>query len=94
MISFPNLINNLKPLKSGVIPRVKFFYCLIKKFNNQSNDAHSGMASLIPDLVFFDIVFFDGTGFDLLDQLDQKKFSLIFTTSHEQFAMKVFGFMQ
>lgn len=45
-----------------------------------------------PDLVFLDIQMPDGTGFDLLGQIEYHDFKLIFCTSHNQFAVKAFRF--
>lgn len=50
------------------------------------------IASFDPDLVFLDIEMDDGTGFDLLRQLDQPGFQLIFTTAHNQYAIQAFKF--
>lgn len=45
-----------------------------------------------PDLVFLDIRMKDGTGFDLLDQLNKQDFQLIFTTAYDSFALKAFEY--
>lgn len=46
-----------------------------------------------PDLVFLDIKMSDGTGFDLLDQLENKNsLKIIFTTAYDEFALKAFQF--
>jgi two-component system LytT family response regulator len=45
-----------------------------------------------PDLVFLDIQMPDGTGFDVLQQLDQKQFEVIFITAHEEFAIQAIKF--
>jgi two-component system LytT family response regulator len=41
-----------------------------------------------PDLVFLDIDMNDETGFDLLERTADIKFSVIFTTAYEQYALK------
>jgi two-component system LytT family response regulator len=41
-----------------------------------------------PDLVFLDIEMPDGSGFRLLERLDEINFEIIFTTAFEQFAIK------
>lgn len=48
--------------------------------------------SFKPDIVFLDIEMDDGTGFDLLQQLPAPSFQLIFTTAHNQYAIRAFKF--
>ena len=45
-----------------------------------------------PDLVFLDIRMPRGSGFDLLNRLKNRQFSLIFTTAHEEYALKAFEY--
>ncbi len=45
-----------------------------------------------PDIVFLDIDMPDGTGFDLLSNLDEIDFKLIFITAHSEFAIKAIKF--
>lgn len=45
-----------------------------------------------PDLVLLDIKMPDGTGFDLLEQLDERDFALVFITAFDEFALKAFKF--
>lgn len=61
----------------------------------EANSVASGLTaiqSLSPDLVFLDIQMNDGTGFDLLDQLSNYNFSLIFTTAFDRFAVQAFRY--
>lgn len=44
------------------------------------------------DLLFLDIEMEDGTGFQLLDQLPEIKFPVIFTTAHNDFAIRAFRY--
>lgn len=48
--------------------------------------------SFAPDIVFLDIEMNDGTGFDLLAKLTSPAFQLIFTTAHNQYAIRAFKF--
>lgn len=41
-----------------------------------------------PNVVFLDIQMPDGSGFKLLEQIEQIKFDVIFTTAYDQFAIK------
>ncbi len=45
-----------------------------------------------PDVVLLDVEMNDGTGFDLLKQIDNPSFKLIFTTAHNQYAIQAFKF--
>ncbi|MFT5822257.1 MAG: two-component system LytT family response regulator [Crocinitomix sp.] len=45
-----------------------------------------------PDLVFLDIKMHEGTGFDLLQQLDTINFEVIFVTAYDEFAIKAIQF--
>lgn len=44
------------------------------------------------DLLLLDIQLEDGTGFDLLNQLTQQHFALVFTTAYNEYAIKAFKF--
>lgn len=48
--------------------------------------------SFEPDIVLLDVMMGDGTGFDLLEEVSQLDFRLIFITAHEQFAIKAFRY--
>ncbi|MEY2830565.1 MAG: hypothetical protein RIQ33_2423 [Bacteroidota bacterium] len=48
--------------------------------------------SFQPDVVLLDVEMDDGTGFDLLKQLHQPTFQLIFTTAHNKYAVQAFKF--
>lgn len=50
------------------------------------------IAELQPDIVLLDVEMDDGTGFDLLSQLENPFFQLIFTTAHNQYAIQAFRF--
>lgn len=43
-----------------------------------------------PDIVFLDVEMGDGTGFDLMNQVQQPSFQLIFTTAHNKYAVQAF----
>ncbi len=45
-----------------------------------------------PDLVFMDVELEDGTCFDLLNQLEQLDFQIIFTTAYNQYAITAFKY--
>jgi two-component system, LytTR family, response regulator len=45
-----------------------------------------------PDVLFLDIEMHDGTGFELLQQLDTRHIQIIFVTAHSEYALKAFRF--
>lgn len=45
-----------------------------------------------PEIVLLDIEMQDGTGFDLLDALPDRKFSFMFITAYNQYAIKAFKY--
>jgi len=54
--------------------------------------ARTLIAETKPDLVFLDIDMPGGDGFDLLEQLDEIPFEVIFATAYDQFALKAIKF--
>ena len=47
---------------------------------------------LEPELIFLDVEMEDGTGFDLLKQIDRSDFRVIFITAHDHYAIEAFRF--
>ncbi len=45
-----------------------------------------------PDIVFLDVEMEDGSGFDLMKQIPNPQFQLIFVTAHQQYAIDAFRF--
>ena len=45
-----------------------------------------------PDIAFLDVQMPDGTGFDLLEQLDEIDFKIIFASAYDKFAIQAFRF--
>ena len=56
------------------------------------SEALSAIKTQNPDLVFLDIELQTGTGFDILEQLGDINFEVIFTTAFEQYALKAVKF--
>jgi two-component system LytT family response regulator len=52
----------------------------------------AAIASLRPELVFLDVQIHDQTGFELLGQVKELSFDVIFTTAYEKYALKAFKF--
>lgn len=53
-----------------------------------AEEARKLIAELKPDLLFLDINMPNEDGFELLDSIENKNFSVIFITAHNQFALK------
>lgn len=72
---------------------VKYFPS-IEIIDTASNVAE-GVASIDanhPDLIFLDISMPDGDGFDLLSKVNYRSFEIIFTTVHDQYAVRAFDY--
>lgn len=62
---------------------------------DMADDVDTGVQAIEthqPDLVFLDVKMKTGTGFDLLKQIQNPAFQLIFTTAYHDFAIKAFRF--
>jgi two-component system LytT family response regulator len=55
-------------------------------------EAKTLLASVKPDVAFLDVMLGSHTSFELLETLDAVDFEIIFTTSHESFALKAFDY--
>lgn len=55
-------------------------------------EAAEKVNSLKPDLILLDINLPDGTGFDVLDKLIDKKTLIVFVTAYDHYAVKAFKF--
>lgn len=55
-------------------------------------EATERVLGLAPDLILLDMDLGDGTGFDLLDHFPQPNFKVIFTTAHDDFALRAFRY--
>ncbi|MEA1898344.1 MAG: response regulator, partial [Bacteroidota bacterium] len=66
-------------------------YCKNVEIIAEADSYRSGLALIRehkPDVVFLDIQMPDGSGFRLLEELDEINFEIIFTTAFDQFAIK------
>jgi len=55
-------------------------------------EALTGIRNIQPDLVFLNVQINDKTGFDLLKQIGEINFEIIFTTAYEKYAVQAFRF--
>jgi two-component system LytT family response regulator len=70
-------------------------FCPNVKILGEANGVASGVKAIRkhhPDLVLLDIKMKDGTGFDLLNQLQPVDFKVIFITAYDNYAIKAFRF--
>ena len=76
-------INTLKVLIEKHVPTIRVV--------STSTDAEAGIKLIEdyrPDIVFLDISMPKMNGFELLEKLNYKGFKLVFTTAHEEYAIK------
>lgn len=59
---------------------------------NSVKSAVELLSSRDADLVFMDIQLPDGSGFDILEQLNKREFYIIFVTAYNQYAIKAFKY--
>ena len=70
-------------------------YCKDVVIAATAKDAEEGLAAIkehAPDLIFLDIEMPVLTGFDMLKQIPEINFEIIFTTAHDQYAIKAIRF--
>lgn len=79
----------------NVVSNVLKNYCPEVEILGEADSVSSGF-NLIkktnPDLVFLDIQMPDGTGFSLLEQINEINFHVVFVTAYEQYAIKAFKY--
>lgn len=92
------LIDDDLHLREGMKEMLKMYAPEIEIFG-EAESVKSGIEiieNLKPEIIFLDILMNDGTGFDILEQLNQKNGAIsshiIFITAHEKFAVKAFRF--
>lgn len=70
-------------------------YCPNVAIIAEADSVVSGVIAIqkyLPELVFLDVELEDGTGFDILQQLQPINFKVIFITAFQEFAIKAFRF--
>ncbi len=70
-------------------------YCPNVKIIAKADSVKTGVEVITkyhPDLILLDIKMDDGTGFDLLKQIDNIDFKVIFVTAYDQYALQAFKF--
>ncbi|MEO7313243.1 MAG: LytTR family DNA-binding domain-containing protein [Chitinophagaceae bacterium] len=82
--------NSSSALKEKLLQHFK--QVLVMKICNNGKEGIDAIESLHPDLVFLDIEMPLMNGFVMLQQLNNKKFELIFTTAYDHYAIKAIRF--
>jgi len=88
------VIDDMDSIRKKNIDLIKT-HCSKVAIIGEANSVESGVRlinQIVPDLVFLDIEMPDGTGFDLLQKLNQVTFKVIFITGYEDFAVRAFRF--
>src|SRR5690349_11817720 len=70
-------------------------YCPDVHVVEQCEDAETGLEAIKtfkPDIVFLDIEMPHMNGFEMLQQLSEIPFAVVFTTGYDQYAIKAFRF--
>ena len=86
------VVDNEKNARSAIISLVDKFCENIESINEASG-LKSGIDAISnnsPDVVLLDIELDDGTGLDLLSELNEINFQLIFITAHHKYALEAF----
>jgi len=70
-------------------------YCPNLEICGEADSVVSGMETIQqmkPELVFLDVELHPGTGFDILDTFPNADFKTVFTTAHDDFALKAYKY--
>ncbi|MCB9285702.1 MAG: response regulator transcription factor [Lewinellaceae bacterium] len=88
------IIDDEQPARQGLATLLEL-YCPQVQVAGDANTIDKGITLIrqwAPDVVFLDIQIGEQNGFQLLDQLKQTDFQLIFTTAYSDFAVKAFRY--
>lgn len=66
--------------------------CLIVGEAASLAEATKLIPDVAPDVLLLDVALEDGTGFDLLDRFPKPDFRVVFTTAHDDFALRAFRY--
>ena len=86
------IIDNEEQIRIGLENQLKLFCPQVSEIK-QATGVKSGLVAIKdynPDLVFLDVEMDDGTGIELVSQLESKLFQLVFITAHNKYAMQAF----
>ena len=85
----------MKTYKAVVLQNLLETYCPDVEVVGNATSVQDGIKTvnaLQPDILFLDVQIVGGTGFDILEKLNNTKVSIIFTTAYDHYALKAFKF--
>lgn len=88
------IVDNDSQIRAGLAELLKRF-CPVVKTIAEAESVTSGLRAISefqPDLVYLDVEMDDGTGFDLIQQLGNVSFQLVFITAFNKYAVQAFRF--
>ena len=88
------IIDNDSSIREGLKSLLQKLCPQVKEISEATGVAEGiqAISNLKPELVFLDVQIKDKTGFELLKQLGEINFDVIFTTAYEKFAVQAFKF--
>ena len=78
-----------------VVKNIVLRYCSTAEVVGEADCIEAGIEqikNLKPDLLLLDVELSDGTGFDLLQRIDEHEFKVIFVTAFNQYAIQAIKF--
>jgi len=88
------IIDDEGPVRESLLELLKA-NCPEVKVIGQADSVKSGVAAILehhPDLILLDIKMADGTGFDLMEQIEPAECKVIFITAYNEYAIKAIKF--
>lgn len=88
------IIDNETNIREGIVNMINTFCVGITELH-EANGVETGFKKIEevdPNILFLDVELDDGTGMDLLAQLSEINFHLIFITAHNKYAIDAFKF--
>lgn len=76
----------IKQMKSALIDKLEIF---------EANNVKSGVKAIKsynPDIVFLDLEMPDGTGFNIIDMIENRNFKIVFISSYDYLIKKAYNF--
>jgi two-component system, LytTR family, response regulator len=88
------IVDNEEPVRTALVQLIEAFCPEITQIETAVG-VETGVEKIHlfqPDILFLDVEMDDGTGFDVLNQIQNPQFQLIFTTAHDKYALQAFQF--